>query len=99
MSLLPFVAPLATVAVTAARLRRVPWIGMLAAFATAGIAIGDLDRVRDYAYVELLLAAGGLALSIASFAGVHRRSRAATAPFVPTPVDPGGVTPAAHDPQ
>lgn len=72
LSLVPLVLPI-FVAVLA--LRRVAWVpfgGIVAAAASAAIGAGDLGRVNGYAAVELALAAGGLAVSLASFAGMYR---------------------------
>jgi hypothetical protein len=73
--LLPFVAPALCVLAAAARLRWLPWYGVVAALVTAGIAIGDLGRVTGLALVELLLAVCGLLVSIAATAGMYRRAR------------------------
>jgi hypothetical protein len=73
--LLPFVAPLLAVLAAAMRVRWLPWIGVAAAAATAAIGIGDLGRVTGLAIVELLLAACGLLVSLASTAGMYRRAR------------------------
>ena len=39
----------------------------------AAIGVGDLGRVRWIAVVELVLAGGGLCVSVASLAGMYRR--------------------------
>lgn len=72
ISLLPFVGPLAMIAAALRGVRRLPWAGLVASSWCAAIGIGDLGRVNGYAAVELLLAAGALAVSLASFAGLVR---------------------------
>lgn len=72
VSLLPFVAPVAMIAAGLRSLRRLPFAGIVASVWCAAIGIGDLGRVNGYATVELLLAAGVLAVSLASFAGLVR---------------------------
>lgn len=72
ISLLPFVAPLAVASAGVRGARRLPWAGIAASVWCAAIGVGDLGRVNGYAAVELLLAAGGLAVSLASFAGLVR---------------------------
>lgn len=73
MSLVPFVAPIAAAVAGMRSARGLPWVGCLAAVATAGVAIGDLHRVTGYGVAELALASGGLLVSIACFAGLLRR--------------------------
>jgi hypothetical protein len=72
VSLLPFVAPLAMVAGGLRGARRLPLLGLAASAWCAAFGIGDLGRVNDYAAVELLIAAGAAAVSVASFAGLVR---------------------------
>ena len=72
ISLLPFVGPLAMVAAALRGVRRLPWAGLVASLWCAAIGIGDLGRVNGYAAVELLLAGGGLAVSLATLAGLVR---------------------------
>ena len=69
---LPFVAPAVIIALVGNRVRYVPWIGLLGAAATAAVGLGDLGRVRGVAVVELIAAAAGLLVSIASFSGMYR---------------------------
>ena len=47
-------------------------IGVLGAFATAAIGLGDLGRVRGLGVVELMAAGAALLLSIASLSGMYR---------------------------
>ena len=74
VQLVPFVAPVAMVVAGMRNVRRLPWYGLLASGVCAAIAIGDLDRVRRLAFVELAIAAAGAVVSIASFSGVYRRA-------------------------
>lgn len=73
ISLVPFVAPLAVAIAGLRSARRLPLWGCLAAATTAAVAAGDLHRVAGYGVVEMVLAAGGLLVSIACFAGLLRR--------------------------
>ena len=52
--------------------RRLPWYGIAGAVVAAGIAAGDLSREPRYAAIEFALAGAGLAISLASFAGLLR---------------------------
>jgi hypothetical protein len=70
--MLPFVAPAVMLTVVVNRVRYAPWIGLLSAAATAAVGLGDLGRVRGIGLVELIAAAAGLLVSIASFTGMYR---------------------------
>ncbi len=70
--LLPFIAPMVMLVVIGSRIRYIPWIGVVGAVATAAVGIGDLGRVVGVGVVELLAAASGLLVSIASFSGMYR---------------------------
>lgn len=70
--MLPFVAPAVMLTVVGNRVRYIPWIGLLAAAATAAVGLGDLGRVRGIGLVELIAAAAGVLVSIASFSGMYR---------------------------
>jgi hypothetical protein len=72
MTMLPFVAPAVVLTMVVNRVRYVPWIGLLGAVATAAVGVGDLGRVRGIGVVELIAAAAGLLVSIASFSGMYR---------------------------
>lgn len=72
--LAPFAAPTVMVVAGLRNLRRLPWYGLLASAVCAAIAIGDLDRVRRLAFVELAIAVAGALVSVASFSGVYRRA-------------------------
>jgi hypothetical protein len=72
VSLLPFVAPVAMVLGAINNARMLPWAGLAAAAVTAAIGLGDLGRVPGLAAAELALAAGGAAVSAASFGGRYR---------------------------
>ncbi|MFM7252504.1 MAG: hypothetical protein ACKO27_05500 [Ilumatobacteraceae bacterium] len=73
VSMLPFVLPLAVVIGVLAGARRIAWLGIAAALATAAVGVGDLGRVEAYGIVELVLACGGLLVSLAAFTGTYRR--------------------------
>ena len=55
--------------------RWLPFWGMAGAAATALVAWGDVGGPARYFAVELVLAAGGLLVSVASLAGMYRPSR------------------------
>ncbi|MEI7547716.1 MAG: hypothetical protein WCK21_06625, partial [Actinomycetota bacterium] len=70
--LLPFLAPF-TLSFLALRVtRRLPWYGIVGAAMCAAVAALDLADQPRYAAVEFALAGAGLAISIASFAGMLR---------------------------
>jgi hypothetical protein len=73
VSLVPFVAPIAVALAGLRAARRLPLWGCLAAVATAAVGAADLPRVSGYGAAELVLAAAGLLVSTACFAGVLRR--------------------------
>jgi hypothetical protein len=77
--LLPFVAPAVMLAAVGNRTRFIPWIGVLGALATAAVGLGDLGRVQGLGLVELMAAAAGLLISIASFSGMYRAADGNTA--------------------
>lgn len=73
VSLLPFAAPL-FLAVSA--LRRQPWLpylGMGGAVVCALVGVFDIGRPAPYWIAEVAVAGGGLLVSVASLAGMHRR--------------------------
>jgi hypothetical protein len=72
VSLLPFIAPIALAIAGFVGMRRLPWWGIAGAAVTALVAWGDVGTVNGYAAVEFVLAAGGLLVSLAAFAGVLR---------------------------
>jgi hypothetical protein len=73
--LLPFVAPLVTVAASFRGQRWLPYFGIAAAVCTALIAWGDVGRVNGFAVVEFALAGGGLCVSVAALTGLLRPAR------------------------
>lgn len=77
VNLAPFVAPLALCVLALSHRRWLPYWGIAGAIATALVAVFDLDHVRGYAVVEFILAAGGMAVSVASFGGLLRRDTTA----------------------
>ena len=58
INLLPFVAPAVLCLMCQLALRGLPWFGIVAALATAAIAIGDISRVPGYAVAEFTVAGG-----------------------------------------
>lgn len=74
VSVIPFVLPTAVVIGVLAGARHMAWLGLAASLSTAAVGIGDLNRVAAYGIVELALAAGGLLVTVAAFAGTYRRS-------------------------
>ena len=73
INLLPFVAPLGLCVMALSHHRWLSHWGIAGAIATALIAVFDIGHVRGYAVAEFVLAGGGLAVSLASFAGLLRR--------------------------
>lgn len=76
VTVLPFIGPSTVIVLAGNRARYVPWVGLLAAAATAAVGLGDLARIRGVALVELLAAAAGLLVSLASFSGMYRTASA-----------------------
>jgi hypothetical protein len=72
VSLLPFVPPLAVIALAATRQRHVPWAGLAAAGVLAAIGAADLGRTPRLAVLQLVIAACGALVAIAGFAGTYR---------------------------
>ena len=72
VQLLPFLPPLAMVIAASRPTRHLPLAGVLASLAGAAIAIGDLGRFDRIALLQLVAAAAGLLVSVASLAGVLR---------------------------
>lgn len=79
VQVLPFVLPILLVVGAIRNVRFLPWLGLAAAAAVAGVGLGDLDPYRRYGAIELALAGAGALLSLASIAGYRRR-----APLEPT---------------
>ena len=75
ISLVPFVAPISLSLMTLMHRRWMPFWGVGGAAITAAVAWGDVGGPARYFAVELVLAAGGLLVSIASLAGMYRTSR------------------------
>ena len=80
VSLLPFVAPLGLTLMALTHRRWLPWFGILGAAITAGVAAADIGGPARYFAIEFALAAGGLLVSLASFAGMLRDAPADTLP-------------------
>jgi hypothetical protein len=73
VNLLPFVAPLGLCVLALSHRRWLPYLGLAGSAATAVVGAVDLGHVRGYGVIELVLAAAGLGLSAASFAGMLHR--------------------------
>jgi len=73
VQILPLVTPSVMVIGGVFRWRLLPWLGLLAAAATAAIGAGDLGRVWRLGLVEVALGAAGLAFSLAALAAQVRR--------------------------
>ena len=72
--IVPFIAPVAMVALAFRHMRWIPYFGIAASVITALIAWGDVGRVNGFAAIEFALAAGALLVSVASCTGLlkHR---------------------------
>ncbi len=75
LNLLPFVAPLALAVAGLGRARFLPWWGVGGALVQGAIAVGDLDGPGNYGLIQLAVAVGAMAVSVASFGGMYRRAR------------------------
>jgi hypothetical protein len=73
VQLLPFYGPLLVAIAALSNARYLPYAGIVASLMVAAVGLGDLDRVKWIALVELVLAASGLCISAASMAGMYRR--------------------------
>lgn len=73
VSLLPFVAPIFLAVSALRRQPWLPWLGLGGAGVTAVIGVFDIGRPAAYWLAEVLIAAGGALVSVASLAGMHRR--------------------------
>ena len=70
--LIPFYGPIVVMIAAISNWRYAPYLGIAVAVVGAAIGLGDLDRVRWIAVVELVLAGGALCISVASLAGMYR---------------------------
>ena len=75
VSLLPFAAPLTLAVMALLRRTWLPFLGILGAVITALVAVGDIGGPAKYWLAEFVLAGGGLAVSLAAFAGMYRTTR------------------------
>ncbi len=75
VTLLPFVAPVVMVVATLNNARRLPFYGLAASLVGAVIGLADLPRVTRLGIVELVIAAAGAVVSVASLAGMYRKAR------------------------
>ena len=82
IQLLPFYGPLLVTAAAMSNWRYASYLGIVVAAVGAAIGLGDLDRVKWIAVVELVLAGAALCISVASLAGMYRvvRTPKATTP-------------------
>lgn len=72
VNLIPFVPSVAVVLLAMRNVRYLPWVGIAASLALAGVATGDLDRFNGIAAVEFAAAGAAVLISAAAFAGMHR---------------------------
>jgi hypothetical protein len=72
--MLPFVPAVVILLAVINNLRGIAWAGIVGAATVAVVGIVDLGYVRRLAWVELAIAAAALAVSVASFTGIYRRS-------------------------
>jgi hypothetical protein len=72
VQLLPFVLPVALVVASLRGVRWLPWAGLAAGAVAIGVGLADVGRFRGIAAVELAVAAVGVLVSAASFAGLLR---------------------------
>ncbi|MDO8392640.1 MAG: hypothetical protein Q7V57_19365 [Actinomycetota bacterium] len=78
LNIVPFVAPFGLAFLALRSARYLPWWGILGALLSAGIAAGDLADEPRYAIIEFALAAAGLLISVAAFAGMLRAASPST---------------------
>jgi hypothetical protein len=79
INLLPFYGPILVTIAVVSNWRYAPYLGIGVALIGAAIGLGDLDRVRQLAIVELVIAGAALCISVAALAGMYR-------PVGPSPV-------------
>jgi hypothetical protein len=91
--LLPFIAPVAMVALALNNVRRLPFYGLAASALGVVIGIVDLSYVRRLGIVELAIALAAAAVSIASTSGMYRTGEVAATPD--TDVGPDAAVPVA----
>jgi hypothetical protein len=78
VNLLPLTVPIALAVAGFRGARWLPWWGLGGAAFVAVIAAFDIRTVPGYAVIEFGLAAAGLCISVASFAGVFRAAPSTT---------------------
>jgi hypothetical protein len=71
---IPFVSPVVAVIAGFTKMRIACYVGVVAAFLTGAVALGDRTRFPGIAAVEAALAGAGLLISLGAFAGRMRRS-------------------------
>lgn len=84
IQMLPFVPGVLLVIGAARNSRFLPFTGIIGAIALAAIATADIGRFDRLALVQFVIAGGGLAVSIASLAGMAQSRSAARARPEPT---------------
>ena len=72
LNVLPFVVPIALAIAGLSRRLLLRWFGIAGALCVAAIGVGDVDRVKGYAFVEIGVAGGALLMSAACLAGLLR---------------------------
>jgi hypothetical protein len=78
VNLLPFYGPILVTIAVVSNWRYAPYLGIGVALIGGAIGVGDLDRVRQLAIVELVIAGAALCISIAALAGMYRPATPAT---------------------
>lgn len=76
--LLPFVPPLLMLLATINQVRRLGWLGLVAAGSIGVVGIVDLGYVRRLGVVEIAIAVAAAAVSVASFSGTYRATSTAS---------------------
>ncbi|MEK7423937.1 MAG: hypothetical protein AAB131_08875 [Actinomycetota bacterium] len=75
IQVVPFVPGVLLVTGAMRNARFLPYVGIIGAIALAAVATGDVGRFDRLALVQFVIAGGGMAVSVASFAGMLRRDR------------------------
>lgn len=83
VQLVPFYGPVLMVVLASRPTRHLPWIGLGASLVGVFVALGDVGRFDRLALLQGMAAAAGALISVASLAGVVRRSEPRTARSTP----------------
>jgi hypothetical protein len=78
LQMVPLIGPVAATVCAFRNVRYTPFIGIVIALASSFIGFADLGRIAGLGLVELLLSGCGLLISIASLAGMYRRTTTTT---------------------